>query len=141
MTPTEMKAHLTAFFDEVWNRRDLSRLERHLAPSYRIFSDPGDPWDGKTLTRAEFAERLTISCAPFPDQEFTIVDFLVDGARIVADWRWTGTHLGDIPGFPASGRRLKTSGITIYEYDDRLICSHRQQTDRLSIFQQLAAKT
>lgn len=140
MTPEAMKAHVSAFFDEIWNRRDLTRLERYLAPHYTIRSDPGDPWDGRTLTRAEFADRLTISCAPFPDQKFTIVDLLVDGDRVVVDWRWTGTHLADLPGFPASGRAVKTSGVTIYDFENGLLSGHRQQTDRLSVFQQLTSK-
>ncbi|OFX01540.1 MAG: hypothetical protein A3E78_08805 [Alphaproteobacteria bacterium RIFCSPHIGHO2_12_FULL_63_12] len=140
MTPDAMKAHLVAFFDEVWNRRDLTRLGRYIAPDYTIRSDPGDPWDGKTLTRAEFADRLRISCAPFPDQVFSIADLLAEGNRVVADWRWTGTHLADLPGFPASGRVIKTSGVTIYDFEDGLLRGHRQQTDRLSVYRQLAAK-
>ena len=141
MTPEQMKAHIASFFDIVWNRRDLSRLEDHIAPLYAIRSDPGDPWDGKTLTRKEFAERLTISCAPFPDQRFEIVDMLAENNRAAVDWRWTGTHLADLPGFPASGRIVKTSGVTIYDFDNGLLSGHRQQTDRLSVFRQLSVKS
>ncbi|MEK7266054.1 MAG: ester cyclase [Pseudomonadota bacterium] len=140
MTPEAMKAHLAAFFDEVWNRRDLMRLERYIAPVYKIRSDPGDPWDGKSLTRAEFAERLTVSCAPFPDQKFTILDLIVEGERLVVDWRWAGTHLADLPGFPASGKAVKISGLTIYDFENGLLSGHRQQADRLSVLQQLMAK-
>jgi len=140
MTPEAMKAHLSDFFDVVWNRRDMSALEKHLAPAYTIRSDPGDPWDGKTLTRREFAERLTISCAPFPDQTFTIVDLVAEGEKIAVDWRWRGAHLADLPGFPASGRVVTTSGITIYDFEAGLLRGHRQQTDRLSVFRQLSMK-
>lgn len=140
MSRTAMKAHLIDFFDEVWNRRDLSRLDRFIAPLYTIRSDPGDPWDRRDLTRAEFAERLTISCAPFPDQIFAIEDMLVEDDRVVVDWRWRGTHLADLPPFPASGRLIRMSGLTIYDFEAGLLRGHRQQADRLGVFQQLMAK-
>ncbi|MCB2097157.1 MAG: ester cyclase [Parvularculaceae bacterium] len=140
MTPSEMKAHLSAFMQQIWNDRDLAQLNRFITPLYVIMSDPGDPWDGKTLTRAQFAERLTLSCAPFPDQRFTIADMTAEATRIAVDWRWRGTHLADLPGFPASGRTVNISGITVYYFTDGLICGHRQQTDRLGVFQQLTAK-
>ncbi len=140
MPPASLKDHIAAFCDAVWNRRDLTGLERYIAPLYSIRSDPGDPWDGRTLTREEFADRVRISCAPFPDQHFTIEDMLVDGARVVVDWRWRGTHLADLPGFPASGRTIRISGLTIYDFEERLIRGHRQQADRLGVFQQLSAK-
>ena len=140
MTPSEMKAHLSDFMQRIWNDRDLSDLDRFIAPIYEIKSDPGDPWSGKKLTRPEFAERLTVSCAPFPDQKFTITDMIAEEDRIAVDWLWRGTHLADLPGFPASGRTINASGLTIYYFEDGLLCGHRQQTDRLGIFQQLTAK-
>ena len=141
MKAAAMKAQLIAFFDIVWNSGQVDSLERFVAPAYTIRSDPGDHWDGATLTRKEFAERVRLSRAPFPDQRFEIADILVDGARIVADWRWRGTHLDALPGFPASGRSVKTSGLTIYDFEDGLLRGHRQQTDRLAVLQQLSAKT
>ena len=138
MNAAEKKAFAAAFFDTVWTRGDVSELGRFLAPRYTIRSDPGDPWDGRTLTREEFAERLTISRAPFPDQVFIIEEMIADEAGVAVAWRWEGTHLADLPGFPASGRKVKTSGLTFYSFEDGKLSGHRQQTDRLGVFQQLA---
>lgn len=140
MNGADMKAHIAAFFREIWNERDLSGLDRYIAPLYTIRSDPGDPWDLQSLTREEFANRLTISCAPFPDQIFTIEDMVAEGDRVAVDWRWRGTHLADLPGFPASGRVIRISGLTIYDFEAGLLRGHRQQADRLGVFQQLTAK-
>lgn len=140
MNPDAMKAHVAEFFDVVWNSRNLSKLHKFIALQYTIRSDPGDPWDGRTLTREEFAERLNISCAPFPNQRFSIADLMADSSRVVVNWRLQGTHLSALPGFPASGRSVKTSGITIYDFENGLLRGHRQQADRLSVFQQLSAK-
>ena len=61
-------------------------------------------------------------------------------SAVAATWLWTATHLGDLPGFPASGRRLTMSGATVYGFDaeDRLT-GHWQVTDRLGIVRQLQA--
>ncbi|MCA8896123.1 MAG: ester cyclase [Parvularculaceae bacterium] len=138
MNAAEKKAFVAAFLDIVWTRGDVSEVERFLAPRYTIRSDPGDPWDGRTLTREEFAERLTISRAPFPDQVFIVDEMIADEAGVAVAWRWEGTHLADLPGFPASGRKVKTSGLTFYSFEDGKLSGHRQQTDRLGVFQQLA---
>ena len=138
MNTAEKKAFVAAFLDIVWTRGDVSEVERFLAPRYTIRSDPGDPWDGRTLTREEFAERLTISRAPFPDQVFIVDEMIADEAGVAVAWRWEGTHLADLPGFPASGRKVKTSGLTFYSFEDGKLSGHRQQTDRLGVFQQLA---
>ena len=57
---------------------------------------------------------------------------------MVATWRWQGTHKGDIPGFPASGKYITMSGMTVYYFEDERISGHWQITDRMRIYQQLA---
>lgn len=140
MSPSEMKALVAEFIDKVWSGGDLSELERFLAPRYMIRSDPGDTWDGRTLTREEFVERARLSRAPFPDQRFFVDDYVAEGDVVAISWRWRGTHLADLGPFPASGRKIETSGLTFYFFEGGRICGHRQQTDRLGVFQQLAAK-
>lgn len=140
MTLDEKKALLAEFMDKVWSGGDFSELERFLAPSYTIRSDPGDPWDGRALTREEFAERAEVSRAPFPDQQFFVDDYVAEGDVVAISWRWQGTHLADLGPFPASGRKIRTSGLTFYFFEDGRLCGHHQQTDRLGVFQQLTAK-
>ncbi len=42
---------LRALFDRVWNEHELEAIDELVAESYTVHSDPGDPWDGQTLTR------------------------------------------------------------------------------------------
>ncbi len=67
------KQLLVDFFREVWNAGDVEACRHYLAPSYTIWPDPGDPWEGRTLDCGGFEDRLQISRAPFPDQCFEIV--------------------------------------------------------------------
>lgn len=134
---TRAKQLVTDFIQVVWNDGNVDACDRFLAPCYVIHSDPGDPWNGQTLTISAFKERLRVSRAPFPDQRFTIDTMLEESGMVTIAWRWTGTFLADIPGFTATGKPVTTSGITIYHTNGDRITGHQQVTDRLSVFQQL----
>ncbi len=116
----------------------VQAVEEFIADRYTIHNDPGDPWHGQTLTRDGFADRLVTSRAAAPDQVFTVVDMIEEGDRIAVTWTWTGTHLGDLPGLPATGRRIEMTGATVYGFDaeDRLT-GHWQIADRLGVYRQL----
>ena len=128
---------LAQFIKEVWSEGNVDACDRYVADSYSIHHDPGDPWHGQTLSRAQFKERVVLSRAPFPDQRFELQELLADGSAVAATWLWTGTHQGDFPGFPASGKQIKMSGATVYYFDNDKLAGHWQITDRLSVFQQL----
>lgn len=129
---------LREFLDRVWSSGEIDQCDRFLADNYTIFHDPGDPWDGRTLDLTAFKERVRLSRQPFPDQRFDVQDWFENDAGVAVTWLWSATHLGDFPGFPATGQSLKMSGATVYHFDgtDR-ISGHWQVTDRLGIFRQL----
>lgn len=131
------KALVADYMRTVWNDGDVEACDRFLAPSYVIHHDPGDPWDGQTLTLQAFKDRVRSSRAPFPDQEFSIDSLLEENGTVTVAWHWHGTFLADLPGFAATGKTVRTSGITIYHTSSARITGHQQVTDRLSVFQQL----
>lgn len=128
---------LKRFITEVWSNGDIDACERYIAAKYTIHHDPGDPWDKRELDLAGYRERVTLSRAPFPDQFFTIQELVGEGQKVVVSWLWSATHKGDIPGFPATGRRIEMSGITVYFFEQGRLTGHWQVTDRLGVFMQL----
>lgn len=131
------KRVLASFLKDVWTDGKTEAVDHYLAEAYTIHSDPGDPWDGQTLSIEGFKDRLVRSRAMAPDQVFHVQTMIEEADQIAAAWTWSGTHLGDIPGIPATGRKITMSGLTIYQfYEDRL-AGHWQVADRLSVFQQL----
>jgi predicted ester cyclase len=80
---------------------------------------------------------LRVSRAPFPDQRFEILGLFVEGDAVAMTWQWTGTHRGDIPGFPASGKRIRMSGATVYDFEGDRLRGHWQVKDALGVYQQL----
>jgi predicted ester cyclase len=135
----ERKKLLASFIEEVWSQGRIEACDDFVGETYTIRHDPGDPWDGQTLSRDGFKERVRTSRRPFPDQRFTLVSTLEDGDAVVIAWTWAASHKGDIAGFAATGARLTMSGLTIYDFDGgNRICGHWQVADRLGVFQQLA---
>ena len=135
------KEILTRFIQEVWSEGKIEASDNYIAPKYTIHHDPGDPWDRKELDLEGYKERVRLSREPFPDQRFDIRGLFADGEAVVVIWFWTGTHKGDMPGFPASGRQIKMSGATVYYFDGARLTGHWQITDRLGVYQQLREGT
>ena len=134
---TDNAETLRAFMRDVWNAGDATAVDRFLAESYTIHSDPGDPWDGQTLSRDGFKERLLASRAPFPDLRFELADVIAEADRVAISWTMRGTQTGPLGGRPASGRPIDVRGMTIYYFVDGRIAGHRQVVDRLSVAMQL----
>ena len=134
------KDRLVQFIHEVWDCGREDAVGRYLAPSYTLHHDPGDPWDGKVLDLDDYKTRLRLSRAPFPDQTFDIQRLCADDDTVVMTWLWKAAHLGDLPGFPATGQVIRMSGATAYFFDPAgRLNGHWQITDRLGVFQQLQA--
>lgn len=133
----DAKARLVQFIREVWSEGNVGASDKYIAPRYTIHHDPGDPWEGRELDLAGYKERVTISRAAFPDQVFAIQELFADGDAVAMTWLWSGTHKGDIPGFPATGQTIRMSGATVYYLEGDRLTGHWQVTDRLGVYQQL----
>ena len=121
----------------VWNRGEYGEIERLVAARYTIHSDPGDPWEGQILDRQGYEERVNYSRHAFPDLEFTVHEAVSAGDRVAVRWSAEGTHAGELRGLPATGKRLRFIGQTIYEMKDGQVAGHWQVVDRLGFFEQL----
>lgn len=120
----------------VWSQGDYRAIERLVAPRYSIHSDPGDPWDGQTLDRQGYEQRVKYSRKGFPDLVFSLHEVVAAGDRVAVRWSAAGTHAGDLRELPATGKRLTFSGQTIYDLKDGQVAGHWQVVDRLGFIQQ-----
>jgi steroid delta-isomerase-like uncharacterized protein len=75
----------------------------------------------------------------FPDLRRPIEDLVADGDKVVARWVSVGTHRGDFQGIPPTGKRIVTSGITIFRVEDGKIVEEWSESDMLGMLQQLGA--
>lgn len=123
--------------EDIWNRWRADLVPHLIAVRYTVHRDPHDPWDGKTIDHAAFVERLTFTRHAFPDHHFAIEQTVAEASRVAVQWTYTGTHTGEIPGFPATGRRFSVPGMTIYAVSDGRATGHWQALDRLDLMRQL----
>jgi steroid delta-isomerase-like uncharacterized protein len=128
---------LAEFMEAVWNQGTAAAADRFLGDRYVIHSDPGDPWDGRTLSRDEFKQRLITSRAPFPDLRFDVSETIADGDRVAIAWTMRGHQTGVVADRPGSGRAIEVQGMTVYYFADGRITGHRQVVDRLTAGRQL----
>lgn len=128
---------LREFMSEVWNNQSKERVNHYVAEEYQIYLDPGDRWEGIILNHEEFKNRLDFSFDSFPDMNFEITSVIEEEKHVAITWIMTGTNLGKIGELPATQKKIKTDGITIYYFKDNLICGHSQVFDRAIVMKQL----
>ncbi len=124
--------------DQVWNSGDLSNLSSYVAPSYEVRNDPGDPWNGQVLDHETFKERVAYTRNAFPDVLFGIWEMVEDGDTVAIHWTMSGTHTGDLPQLPATGKNFQITGMTFYYFEDGKICGHSQAFDQLGFLTQIS---
>ena len=63
--------------------------------------------------RNAIMERKGMGMAAIPDINITITNRVAHGNQVSAEWVATGTHNGDLPGMPATGRPFTLRGVTV----------------------------
>lgn len=81
------------------------------------------------------ANRLT----GFPDFDVTIDDQLAVDDRVATRLHWSGTHLGDYSGLPATGRRVEVMALTIFRFENARVVENWTVIDQFALFHQLGA--
>jgi steroid delta-isomerase-like uncharacterized protein len=73
----------------------------------------------------------------FPDLKAVITSTVVSGNRAASDWRFMGTHTGDMPGMPASNKRMDVRGASLYQFEGGKIKRKIDYYDWATVLKQL----
>jgi ketosteroid isomerase-like protein len=119
MSEIENKAIVRRIFEEMWNTGDLDAAEK-------LFAEP--------VGVARFVGEFL---GAFPDLQHTVEELLVDGERVVARFTARGTHSGPWKEFPASGRRIEYTGVTLATVRAGKITQHQTWWDRAELLEQI----
>jgi len=88
-------------------------------------------------------EGLRVLYSSFPgaisDVVLTFEDQIAEGDRVVTRWSSEFTHTGDLFGVPATGKRVKQSGIMIYRIRGGKVVEQWAEANMLGLMQQLGA--
>jgi steroid delta-isomerase-like uncharacterized protein len=73
----------------------------------------------------------------FPDLKFEVRNHFFSMERSCREWVMTGTHSGDLPKLPATGRTIKVRGAGISEVKGDKISRHTDYYDMVTLLRQL----
>lgn len=91
------------FYDQFWNSRNFGAAERIMGPHAVIRGTLGTTAEGpRGLER--YAEQFIDA---FEDLRMEIQEVIVDRDRAAARIAWTGRHVGEALGCPASGHTVR----------------------------------
>ena len=132
MSDSELETRVRRYWQQVWSEGDVSFLAEFYAPRFRENDDE--------LTPAEFGGHVTRWREKFPD--FTVTVDRVWGwpGGIASRVTYAGTHLGDFTTLPATGRRTRSGGLDVFEFDGGRVVQHWHETDHYDLFTQLGAR-
>jgi predicted ester cyclase len=131
MAPPSPGETLRCWFEEVWNRRDPSRVERYCAPDTLLHSlgDSGTDVVGPEAFKA-FLQRYLDS---FSDIAITVHEVVEAGPMVAGRWTASMTHTGDGLGIPPTGRRVTITGMSLARIEGGMIREAWDEWDRLGL--------
>ncbi len=116
----EQAEDLVEEYFEIYNDHDLARFEEVMRPDAINYSSFGP------MTVAQLTATMEGFYAAFPDLEYEVVQYTLDGDRLVMEYTYTGTHLGPIFGLAATGTVVQGRGLEIHTLapDGRIAVTH-----------------
>jgi steroid delta-isomerase-like uncharacterized protein len=134
MAAEQQRAAIRRFIEEAWNSKNLSVVDEVFASDY-VFHDPTNPADVRGPDGLK--QLIGMYLSAFPDVHFTIEDMIIEGDKGATRWRSTGTHRGDLPNIPATGRQSTITGITVSRFAGDRIAEDWVNWDTLGMMQNL----
>ena len=135
MSAEENVELIRRWFREVWNEGRTQTIYDLLAPDGVGMGEleDGSPLRGP-VEFAAFAERIR---GAFPDIKIVVEDAFGVGDKVVARWSGTMTHRGDHLGMPATGKKVRMTGISIARIRNNQIIEGWDNWDQLGMLKQI----
>jgi len=107
------KHAIRTFYDEVWNRRDKSRIADIFHPGFSFRGSLGPVLKGREAF-AGYVDRVT---KPLEGYRCDILALTEEGDHVVAKMRFSGRHTGDFMGFAPTGRMIEWLGSAHFTFE------------------------
>ena len=117
---------------EAINGREYDALPDLIDPEY-VYRTPGDERSGVDGLRG----LLEAYHRGFPDLVLLIQDMFGAGDRVATVFTFSGTHLGELMGVPATGKRVSVQGTIHSRTRDGRIVEEFELLDLATMYQQL----
>ena len=117
-----------------WSSHDMSRLLALFTEDLLYEDVTMGVMNRSAAELRAFAEGFI---AGFPDVTFEVRSSFANGTSGGAEWIMRGTHRGDQPGMPATGKRVEVRGASVFEFAGRKIRRCSDYWDMATFLRQL----
>jgi steroid delta-isomerase-like uncharacterized protein len=136
MTSTDAVVVARRYIDELWTGGKEEVAKEVLTEDFKV-TDPGTP--GRRGGIDGEVEAMRAYRAAFPDLHFTVDAAFASGDEAAVRWTVTGTHRGDLPGVPATGKTATMLGMSMLRFSDGKVAEAWHYWDALGMLRQLGA--
>ena len=112
MNASGMRKVVESFYADVWNRRDKSRIPTLLCADVTFRGSLGEARTG----HAGFASYLDWVHTALDDFRCEILDLVVEPPKAFARMRFSGSHVGELLGFPPTGKAVEWAGDALFTF-------------------------
>jgi steroid delta-isomerase-like uncharacterized protein len=123
------------WFQEVWNEGRTETVHELLSPDSVARGQRAA--DAEIRGPEEFVKFVREIRGAFPDMQVKVEDIFGAGDKVVLRWSAIMTHTGDGLGLPASGRTVRSRGISIARIVDGKIVEGWDNWDQLGMLEQI----
>jgi predicted ester cyclase len=130
------KVSMRTIGEEGFGRGNLDALDEVVASDYREHFPTLPGWPTGLAGLKQF---ITLTRNAFPDLHYSVEDMIVEGEKVVARCRATGTQTGPFLMLPPTGNQATWTEIHIGRFVDGKLVEHWANHDQLGMLQQLGA--
>jgi steroid delta-isomerase-like uncharacterized protein len=133
--PEESKSLARRFLEDLVVKMDLEKIDTYFAADVIVHAPFLEMPPGRQGIRQLYSS--------FPDAiadvDLRFEDQIAEGDRVVTRWSSSFTHTGDLFGVPATGKRVKQSGIMIYRIKDGQVVESWAEANVLGLVPRVGA--
>jgi steroid delta-isomerase-like uncharacterized protein len=128
------KALVRRLIDEIWNKGNLALLDEIVDANY-VRQDPS--WPEEIRGPEGFKQYVKAMRDSFWGGRFEVHDMLAEADQVAVRWTFSGTHIAEFMGIPATWRQVALTGISIVRIQDGKLAQGWDGYDALSLMHQL----
>jgi len=119
---------------EAINKGDIEAYAEMLAPEYVWYMPSGNT---KSISREGTIEFVREARNGFLDCHWSVEDLIAEGDIVLSRFIFSGTHIGEFQGIPATGNKVEMSGFMMTRIENGKCVEDKEEADTLGMMMQL----
>ena len=124
------------YFETVFNQRSLEQVASFVCPNVRFTHGGGEEQVGVQVIE-ELAEKILTGFDPI---RHSIDQAFVADEKVFCFWRVEMKHVGEFGGVEATGKWVKSQGLTICRFEQELMVEANDNCDVYDVIRQLSGE-